>query len=699
LSIRLLERACVDYSGSTKDPTRYSVAKKNKHIAIIGGGISGSSCALELVRKGYEVCIFEKSERLGGRLWDMDLTIMPTQVILDDMAQLEQSGITIQLDKCIVDLDHLHYDAVYVATGKEGDTLGLELENEKIKHDPVSLASSRDGVFVGGSNIADQDLYSPIQSVAQGGRAARSIERYIQKASLSVGRKSEGILNTRLYTDIQREERKPLVIPQEYNDHYTEKEAIAEASRCMLCECMECVKTCDFLAHFNQYPKKYLRDISKTVTALQGIRSKMIATRIINSCSLCGLCAEICPNDLDMGEVCLDARRSLVKAETMPPTFYEFWIRDMLFSNDQKISLYKNQPGSRTSKYLFFPGCQMGSSFPGYVEKVYRYLIERLDGEVGLAVACCGAPAEWSGRKELHKDHLQSFLNHWEELGRPQVILACCTCQKMFDKYLSEVPVKSLWNLMDEMELPLSMKSGAGASIALYDPCSSRYYPEIQESIRKLLRKLDYVIEELPLNRKFAQCCSFGGLISTVNPSLAQKITEHRINASPYNYVTYCSNCRDDFAGKGKPTWHMLDLLFDQAPEKQALRRPPSYSQRRENRIFLKEHLLENIWGEKMKIIRDDYETINLLLSHELECKLEKEFILLDEIKQVIHYAESTGYRLINAENKHLIAHLQVGIITYWVEYYPADADNGYYLFNAYSHRIQIVEVANNERA
>lgn len=38
----------------------------NMKVAVIGGGISGISCALDLARHGAEVVIFEKTEKLGG---------------------------------------------------------------------------------------------------------------------------------------------------------------------------------------------------------------------------------------------------------------------------------------------------------------------------------------------------------------------------------------------------------------------------------------------------------------------------------------------------------------------------------------------------------------------------------------------------------------------------------------------------------
>ena len=125
---------------------------------------------------------------------------------------------------------------------------------------------------------------------------------------------------------------------------------------------------------------------------------------MIDSCTLCGLCGTLCPNDLSMGEVCLEARRDMVDSGHMPASHHEFALRDMAHSRSEAAAFARSQPGFEKSAVAFFPGCQLAASSPWHVERVYAHLAERLPGGVGLIVDCCGAPALWSGRRALHDE-------------------------------------------------------------------------------------------------------------------------------------------------------------------------------------------------------------------------------------------------------------------------------------------------------
>ena len=102
----------------------------------------------------------------------------------------------------------------------------------------------------------------------------------------------------------------------------------------MQCECMECVKVCAYLEKFGAYPKRYAREIYNNASIVMGPRQ---ANKLVNSCSLCGLCETVCPNDFAMQDLCLEARREMVGKGKMPPSAHEFALLDMEFSNSDRF--------------------------------------------------------------------------------------------------------------------------------------------------------------------------------------------------------------------------------------------------------------------------------------------------------------------------------------------------------------------------
>ena len=119
----------------------------------------------------------------------------------------------------------------------------------------------------------------------------------------------------------------------------------------------------------------------------------------------------------------------------MPPSAHDFALRDMAFSNSEKFALARNQPGTQTSLYAFFPGCQLSASSPEYVENLDAYLSEQLPEAqakgVGLILRCCGAPADWAGRTDLFQAAQAEFMAEYEKMGRPKLVLACSSCYQV----------------------------------------------------------------------------------------------------------------------------------------------------------------------------------------------------------------------------------------------------------------------------
>ncbi len=688
ISIAALERACADFGGLAEKPR--ALPKRGKRAAIVGGGLSGLTAAFDLARKGYSVVIYEASDHLGGSLWSYSEEVLPRPVIHSELAIIEQVGAAVQLNA------HVHqdefarlrreFDAVYLASGAGSETFNLALnEHGRIQVDPVTFATSQEGIFAGGSLLRSVMESLPIQSISDGRRAAVSIDRYLQKVSLTALRLNEGAYTTRLYTDTQGITPLAVVPMSNPAQGYAREEAIQEAQRCLQCECMECVKVCEYLKHYGRYPKKYVREVYNNLSIIMGERK---SNQFINSCSLCGLCSEVCPEGLDMGLVNKSARTVMVAQNRMPPSAHDFALRDMQFSNSGQFSLARNRPGTAKSDYVFFPGCQLAGSSPEYVERVYDYLQAKL-GDVGLMLRCCGAPADWAGRKDLFESTLADWQNQHKALGAPKLIVACSSCHQIFKTRLPNIKVLSLWTLLDEHGLPQSeIRNSKFEILSVHDPCTTRYESSIQDSVRNILRRLGYQVEELPLSRERTECCSYGGLMWLANRELAQAVVKRRIAASPLDYVTYCAMCRDFFAASGKRTLHLLDLIYGQDLDEQATRPSPGYSERHENRARLKRRLLKQVWREDMG--EPSGKAIQLAISGDVGARLEQRLILIEDIQRVIGFAERTGSKLLNRQTGHWLAHHRPNAVTYWVEY--TRQGDAFVVHNAYSHRMQVVE-------
>jgi hypothetical protein len=361
----------------------------------------------------------------------------------------------------------------------------------------------------------------------------------------------------------------------------------------------------------------------------------------------------------------------------------------MAFSNSDKCAFARHQPGTVQSRFLFFPGCQLAASAPEHVKRVYTLLTTELSGGVGFMSRCCGAPADWSGHVELFQSVQADFLAQWRELGSPPLILACSTCYEIFKTNLPDVPITSLWETLDSLGLPKSVKADKHEVIAVHDACTTRHESAIQESVRNILRRLGFEIEELPLSRDRTECCGYGGLMFFANPDLAKSVIRRRVEESPLDYLAYCAMCRDYFAFSGKRALHLLDLIFETPRDEAALRKGPVYSQRHENRVRLKNAMLREWWGETTAEAQG-YGTLRLKIPDEVEQRMEERLILVEDVQQVIDYSERTGYRLLNLNTGHLLAHYKPASVTYWVEYSPSGDE--FIVYNAYSHRMEIVE-------
>ena len=289
VQISLLEKTCVA-KATKKDPTDYNVPLKSRKIAVIGAGTSGLACAVRLAQKKYNVTIYEKTGRLGGKLWDM----LPPEVFLEDIKrQFQFEKYALHLDTEVRSIDEIRdqgYEAVYIATGKDGPDFGaMNRENGHCFMDG-SVA-----VFAGGS-LTGKD---PVRALADGLDMAWEIEVFLKTGKLEY---PEGEKPCKAAVDPDKLIKTDAVVPTD-NGLFTDEEATAETGRCIRCQCDACMKYCDVCAFHNKWPMRIRDDVMPTVAFPnpESIIKKTPGRRIINTCTQCGLCDEVCPESIEIG--------------------------------------------------------------------------------------------------------------------------------------------------------------------------------------------------------------------------------------------------------------------------------------------------------------------------------------------------------------------------------------------------------------
>jgi Fe-S oxidoreductase len=556
--------------------------------------------------------------------------------------------------------------AVYISTGPGGSDFGL------MGNGPFPMASPVPGVFLGGELTG----VSAVESIAHGLQAAALIESYFKT---DIMRSAPADSATKMILDPGALKYSPPIYPAD-GISYTREEAALEASRCIKCRCDACVRHCGLLSFYGKSPRRLEEEIEATINPGTLDGNGTIVTRFISVCNQCGLCGEVCPKGIDLGEMLRVSHEVLNKKGAMPWAFHEFWMRDMDFANGDGASLSLLPNGNKRAEYLYFPGCQLGASNPEYVTETYRYLREK-HPDTAISVMCCGAPAVWAGAGEKHSSHVEVIKDTLARAGASGVILACPTCADMFARYMADINTVMLYDVMPEWGIPIAR--GAG-TVSVFDPCSARRRPETRGNVRRILTGAGYELEPLPYEGERAQCCSWGGQISAAAPNYAKWLVQKRASEGGSPYVVYCSNCRDIFAASGKPVKHVLDMIFGIGDWDT---RPPSQSERRRNRIYLKRALL----GEYCPGLahKEDDNVNRLAIRPDLREKLDRDRIIEEDIVSTIESCEKNGRVVIDTETSHRFGYSIVGNLTHWAEYKLAET-GGYELINAYSHRMEI---------
>lgn len=648
IAIRDVEKAVAEFGERTVSGGVFRTKKKKK-VAIIGDDLFCLFLAGELEKKMYPVTVFSKAADLN------------TFVL-----NLNASGEKERLES--MDIDFVFNSAQDVGIFEEFD---VHCASEEVAKKLFPDAVCNEKLMVCEKEKLVMGCGNGVLNAAFGAKkAALSVDRLAQNLDPDNTRGDEGVVDTRLYTDTSIARELKRVSPA--GESYTKEEAIEEAKRCLQCHCDECMKACAFLQNFEKFPNLIGREIYNNTQIIMGTHP---LNRAMNACTLCGQCREVCPNGFDMATICQHARENMVSTDKMPLSQHEFALLDNYFSNEEAF-LSRPQPGFDKCRYVFFPGCQASAVAPETVRAAYEDLCARVEGGVALMLGCCSVMAKWSGRTEIYEQQKAFLKDELEKLGNPVIIAGCPMCKKELSEYNE---VTGIWDILNEIGLPENAK-GLGKPAALHDSCGARGDADTQKAIRSIVEKLGIQLEDIEYSENKAPCCGYGGLTAYANIPVAKKIAEKALERSEAPFITYCMACRDRFAREDHESHHILEMVYGTDAGA-----PPDISEKRYNRLMLKQELLKNLWNEEQKTVEAEYK---IEYTDEALKLMDERFILKSDVEAVIEHARETNEVIYDEESKLYISCARPGNVTFWVKYDLTD--QGYLVHRAWSHRMFI---------
>ena len=708
LAVADLERACLRLSSPPRPLPR---PRKEARVAVLGAGLAGLVAAADLARKGLQVTLWYEGHAAAALKRAFPLAAH--ELLEAEVDALGRELIFCQglLDGALLEQAAQDFLAIFV-DASAAPHLVPHILPERAAVDAATLLW-RDNICVGGwqeCTATGHQYASASRQAGDGRRAAQSMERVAGGFSLTAAR-ADAETERRLHANADGTLPLPRLVADAQG--YTEEEAQAEAARCLRCQCLSCVRACVYLREHQGYPRLYARQMHNNASIVKGLH---VANALINGCTLCGQCTEICPERFSMADLCLTVRRDMVQRAFMPPSAHEFALEDM-HSAVGEHALFMGSPvstgqtvdkeDSTKAAWAFFPGCQLWAARGEQVRAVWELLQQLpLQGKqqerewaegnagVGLILSCCGIPAHWAGQEAVFEAHRTDFCARWQRAGSPRLIVGCASCLKILEEFVPETRPVSLWEVLDSLwHLPAVAQGGdqsqgqsQGMTFSVHDPCAARHNTAWLQAVRSLAKKCGAQVHEAPFSGEKTGCCGYGGLVWNARPALADNISAALAQSLPHTGLASCVMCRDRLVMQGKECAHVLDLLplgvKPLSPQEKML----GLSARRAARLALREILCKS--SEKSPL-HTKQSTFHLHISPDVLAAMERQFILRQDAEEAVAGVQNTGARFLEQDSGHYVGAWRPRHVTFWVRY-SCRGDGSCELHDAWCHRMVV---------
>ena len=301
VSICLLKRIVGDDGNIVEVISPQPTGKK---VAIIGAGPAGLAAAYYLQLRGVQATLMDKNEKAGGLLRTaVSPEILPLDVLDKEIELIIQTGVTFEGEKEINAevFERLKnaYDAVILATGtlpENAEVFGLKATPKGIIVDRNTYQTSDEKVFAIGNVLRSSKL--AVRSVGQGKEVAFSVMQYFEgkeiKGEPRMFNSRFGRLVADEYAEYIKESVEGKRIFPEAGGHsgFTREEAIAEAERCLHCDC-RAIDDCKLREYSDQYEVDQRRFKTSERSKITKQMNHGLVVYESEKCIRCGICVRL----------------------------------------------------------------------------------------------------------------------------------------------------------------------------------------------------------------------------------------------------------------------------------------------------------------------------------------------------------------------------------------------------------------------
>ncbi|MCK9293579.1 MAG: VTT domain-containing protein [Desulfobulbaceae bacterium] len=325
------------------------------------------------------------------------------------------------------------------------------------------------------------------------------------------------------------------------------KELRIQSEKCI--ECKLCRKECGFLRKYGS--PKHIADTYDPAST-QGWLMAF-------ECSLCQLCAAVCPVKINPAAMFLEMRREAVSRGGQDFTDYGRILGYEKKGTSRRYSYYGLPANCDT---VLFPGCTLPGTRPDKVKALFDHLRQTIPG-LGIVLDCCTKPSHDLGRDKYFQAMFSEMREYLLRHGVKNVLVACPNCYRVFKQYGGSLQVQTVYEHLAATSLPQT--ANIAGTVTIHDPCGTRNEEQIHAVIRRLAGEKSLTIQEMKHHGARTICCGEGGSVGCVNPDFSKGWgARRRDEAGGVRILTYCAGCAN-FLGSLNPTSHILDLLFEPA--------------------------------------------------------------------------------------------------------------------------------------